>query len=80
MNTGERDNLLIRLDERTKQNLELTEKQEIHLDKLNTSVQKHAVDIAVLKDRKVSKKAIGGSVAASIGIIIALIKAFFNPG
>ncbi|KKK82142.1 hypothetical protein LCGC14_2806380 [marine sediment metagenome] len=76
MKEGERDELLIRLDERTKQTLELTHQQETHLNKLNSSIQQHAIDIAVLKDRKTSKKAISGYSAAIFGLLVALWKSF----
>ena len=41
----ERDNLLIRLDERTRNIYNLTEKQEDHLSKLNDALSKHAIGI-----------------------------------
>ncbi len=46
MKPTERDQLLIRLDERTRNIWALTEKQEAHLSKLNDSMMKHAVQIS----------------------------------
>ena len=45
MKAQERDELLIRLDERTCNIWDLTEKQETHLIKLNDALSKHSVDI-----------------------------------
>ena len=46
MKPKERDELLIRLDERTRNIWTLTEKQEDHLSKINDSMMKHAVQIS----------------------------------
>ena len=46
MKAPERDELLIRLDEKTNNIWNLTEKQEQHLDRLNSSLSDHAVQIA----------------------------------
>lgn len=46
MKVKERDELLIRLDERTRNIWTLTERQEDHLSKLNDSMLKHAVQIS----------------------------------
>jgi len=46
MKPKERDDLLIRLDERTRNIYRLTEKQENHLAKINDSMLKHAVQIS----------------------------------
>lgn len=46
MKPKERDELLIRLDERSRNIWILTEKQENHLSKLNDSMLKHAVQIS----------------------------------
>jgi len=45
MKPEERDELLIRVDERTANIWKITEQQEKHLAELNTSVSKHAVSI-----------------------------------
>ena len=47
----ERDELLIRLDERVARNLILTEKQEQHLLKLNESVSKNVLHINLNHNR-----------------------------
>ena len=46
MKPKERDELRIRLDERTSNIWALTEKQEDHLSKINDSILKHAVQIS----------------------------------
>lgn len=46
MKPKERDDLLIRLDERSRNIWTLTERQEEHLAKLNDSMLKHAVQIS----------------------------------
>lgn len=46
MKPKERDELLIRLDERSRNIWTLTEKQESHLSKLNDNMMKHAVQIS----------------------------------
>lgn len=45
MKVTERDAILIRLDERSKNHLELTEKQEKHLSILNNRVSKNEMNI-----------------------------------
>jgi len=47
MKPTERDSLLIRLDERSKNIYNLSEKQERHLAELNNKVAKNVADIAV---------------------------------
>lgn len=46
MKVKERDELLVRLDERTRNIWTLTERQEDHLSKLNDSMLKHAIQIS----------------------------------
>ena len=46
MKAAERDDLLIRLDERTRNIWALTEKQEEHLEKINDSLLKHAIQLS----------------------------------
>ena len=61
MKPAERDDLLIRLDERTRNIWTLTEKQENHLSKLNDRTSRNATDIAIVNEKtRTSKKAIAG--------------------
>ena len=77
MNVKDRDELLIRTDERVGQLLDLTQKQEEHLFRINSTIQKHDRDIAVIKaQRKMGKKELGGIGAVVTGLIVALWKAF----
>ena len=46
MKPSERDDLLGRIDERTRNIYRLTEKQEEHLAELNNNMMKHAVQIS----------------------------------
>lgn len=46
MKTKDRDELLCRIDERTRNIYKLTEKQEEHLSKLNDSILEHAGKIS----------------------------------
>ena len=46
MKPKERDELLIRLDERSRNIWALTEKQENHLSKINDSLLKHAIQLS----------------------------------
>ncbi len=46
MRQAERDELLIRLDEKTNNIYTLTEKQEAHLSKINDSLMEHAQQIS----------------------------------
>jgi len=47
MKPQERDDLLIRIDERTQNIWRLTDQQEKHLSKINDSLLKHSTNIAV---------------------------------
>ncbi len=81
MKPSERDELLGRLDERTRNTYNLMEKQEQHLGKLNNTVAKHSVDINTIKTKqdernKPSKKTIGGYLTGATAIVVALWKAF----
>jgi len=81
MKAAERDDLLIRLDERTNNIYKLTEAQERHLKEINGYLLDHSKRITITetlqKERnKVSKKSIGGWISASVAIAVALWKAF----
>ncbi|KKN72625.1 hypothetical protein LCGC14_0408670 [marine sediment metagenome] len=83
MNSSERDALLVRLDERTEQNLRLTEKQEEHLSKLNEKVVKNALNIDRNHNRlstleggvsvRLSKKQVAGSSAGVVTLLALLV-------
>ena len=67
MKVSERDDLLVRLDERTSNILLLTAEQEKHLRKINNHLDDHSKRITIMETRveehnnqKTSKKAIAG--------------------
>ncbi len=66
MKASERDDLLIRLDERSCNIYKLTEKQEEHLRQINGHLDDHSSRLTTVetkideRTRKVSKKAIAG--------------------
>lgn len=85
MKPTERDELLIRVDERTKNTLDLVEKQEKHLRQLNDKVAENATNIAVNKSKigsleeygipakiSISKKqaAVGGGGLATLIVLV----------
>jgi len=72
MNKKERDELLIRLDEKTANIYKLTERQEQHLERLNSTVSKHEKRITrseVVLYFVLAGTAVGGSVAKILGVI-----------
>ena len=85
MKANERDELLIRLDEKVNNIYSLTEKQEKHLRDLNSTVSKNATGIADHGYRlntietgvnlKFSKRQIAFGSGSMVTIIIALITA-----
>ncbi len=81
MKASERDELLGRLDERTRNTYTLMEKQEKHLDKLNGRLDGYSMRLTTVevlqKERgKPSKKTIGGYLTGVTAIVVALWKAF----
>ena len=79
MNVAERDELLIRLDEKTANIYNLTEKQERHLSQLNDKVSKNVLNIA-LNEHKIEALENGvylrlnrGQMAVGGGTILSLI-------
>jgi len=81
MKAAERDELLVRLDERTRNIYKLTEAQEAHLGKINSHLEDHSRRITVTetlqKERhKPDKKTIGGYITGAVAIAVALWKAF----
>ena len=74
-----RDELLIRLDERTSNIWTLTEKQEKHLTELNNSVAKNTNRLNIIETKvdertqsKISKKAVTGygGIAVTVGTLL----------
>ena len=83
MKASERDELLGRLDERTRNTYTLMEKQEKHLDKLNGRLDDHSkrlttVEVLQKERNKPSKKTIGGYLTGATAIVVALWKAFIG--
>ncbi len=80
MNSGERDALLIRLDQKVQDSLPKIEK---HLDKINGHLDDHSsrlttVEVLQKERNKPSKKAMGGYGAGVVGLVVALWKAFMG--
>ena len=77
MKPAERDNLLIRLDERTQNIWNLTEKQEAHLSKINDAIAEHTTSIAVNKNSiRLQWKIFGGTftiISAAIALVLKLL-------
>jgi len=81
MKAAERDDLLIRLDERVNNIWKLTEAQEAHLSRINSHLEDHSRRIAITetlqKERnKPDKKTLSGYAAGAAAIAVALWKAF----
>ena len=87
MKVAERDELLIRLEERQIGHLRLTESQEEHLNEINGHLCDHSERLTIVETKvdertssKVSKKAmagISGGVLIAISIVFYVIQAFF---
>ena len=86
MKVTERDDLLIRVDEKTANIYKLTEQQERHLAKLNEKVAKNVTDIATTKTRlealetnglslKLSKKQVLGGGGSVVTLLIMVLYA-----
>ena len=79
MKPSERDELLVRIDQKIQDSLPKIEK---HLDKINGHLDDHSKRITIVetlqKERKASKKSIVGGVSAGVAIIIALLKSFLG--
>ena len=83
MKPSERDDMLIRIDERTKNIWRVTEKQEEHLERINGHLDDHSRRITITetlqKERnKPSKKSKAGWITGGIGLILALWKAWYG--
>ena len=77
MKPSERDELLGRLDERTRNTYRLVEKQEKHLERINNKVEEHTIAIARQDERnRPSKKTLSGYGAMVAALVVALWKAF----
>ena len=80
MKPAERDELLIRIDEKVHNSLPKIEK---HLEKINDHLDDHSKRIVVVetlqKERnKLTKKTMAGYTSAGIALIVALWRAFTN--
>ena len=79
MKPSERDIMLARLDERVGNILVLTEKQGVHLEKINGHLEEHSKRILTMEvSSKTSKKVIGGYVSMVMALIAALWKSYFG--
>jgi len=82
MKASERDNLLIRIDQKVQDSLPRIEN---HLAKINGHLEDHSQRITITetlqKERnKPSKKSMTGWISAAIAIAVALWRAFTNGG
>ncbi len=80
MNDDERDNMLIRIDQKVQDSLPRIEK---HLDKINGHLDNHSSRLTIVEVKqeernKPNKKTLGGYGAAIVALIVALWKAFTN--
>ena len=74
MRPTERDDLLIRIDQKVQDSLP---KIEEHLEKINNHLDDHSKRIVTLEVKsRMSKKAITGYVSGGAAVIVALWKAF----
>ena len=81
MKPTERDDLLIRIDERTNNIWRVTEVQEKHLAKINSHLEDHSKRITIVetlqKERsRPSKKSISGAGALILAILASIGKAY----
>lgn len=86
MKPAERDTLLIRLDERSSNILNLTEAQEKHLRAINSHLEDHSKRLVIVETQieertvsKVNKKTlagIGGSAIALATLVFYLLQVF----
>ena len=76
MKPSERDELLIRIDQKVKDYLP---RIETHLEKINNHLDNHSYRITKLEVKsKLSKKAITGYISGGVAIIVALWKAYLG--
>ena len=77
---GQRDELLIRLDQKVQDSLP---RIETHLEKINGHLDDHSfrlrtVEVRQQERNKPSKKSIAGYVSGGVAIVIALWKSFYG--
>ena len=76
MRPSERDELLIRIDQKVQDSLP---KIEAHLEKINNHLDDHSYRITKLEVKsKLSKKAITGYISGVFALVVALWKAFIG--
>lgn len=76
MKTSERDELLIRIDEKVQNSLPRIEK---HLEKINGHLDNHSYRITTMEAKqKVSKKALTGYITGGFALVAALWKTYFG--
>jgi len=76
MKAAERDELLIRIDQKVQDSLP---KIEEHLEKINGHLDDHSYRITTMEAKqKVSKKAITGYVTGGFALVAALWKTYFG--
>jgi len=79
MKAAQRDELLIRIDERVKNINEKTEQQEQHLAKINDHLDSHEHRLTVVETKqKMSKKQIAGYISGAAAVAAALAKSFIK--
>ena len=82
MNKAERDDLLIRIDQKVQDSLPKIEK---HLEKINGHLDDHSkrlttVEVLQGERNKLSKKSIAMYISGGVAVVIALLKSFMgNP-
>jgi len=76
MKPSERDEVLIRIDQKVRDSLP---KIESHLEKINGHLEDHSRRLTIIEtQRKLSKKALTGYVSGVVAIVVALWRAFNN--
>ena len=82
MNLKERDDLLVRLDERTNNIWALSEKQETHLSKINSHLEDHSHRLDIVetqvKERTTSKVSRKAKVGYGSGILVFITLAYYT--
>ena len=82
MNKAERDDLLVRIDQKVQDSLPKIEK---HLDKINGHLDDHSkrlttVEVLQGERNKLSKKSIAMYISGGVAVVVALLKSFMgNP-
>ena len=76
MKPSERDELLIRIDQKVQDSLPRIEE---HLGKINGHLDDHSKRITIIETKnKVSKKAMAGYISGAFALVVALWKSFIG--